>query len=178
MAKSETKGRKYAKYVNQLGHLDREPTADGKGDPNWTGYHGKMAWPPLSYNRSVYNESTIWCEILMAYKPGHGWGLPHQKGTHWHKDFDETFLYFGTDPLNQDDLGGEVEMWIGQGEEAEKYIITKPTAVTIPKGLPHNPVVFRKINNPDRPIITVVVARQAEFPDREYLGAVPPGFKL
>jgi hypothetical protein len=40
----------------------------------------------------------------------------------------------------------EIDFWIG--EEQEKYVITKPTIIFIPKGMPHTPLDFRKIVKP------------------------------
>ena len=43
-------------------------------------------------------------------------------------------------------LGVEAEMRLGK--EEEKHIITGPTAVVVPKGLPHCPITFLKADRP------------------------------
>ena len=59
-------------------------------------------------------------------------------------DFDELLTFFGTDPDNPEDLCGEVELWL----DDEKHIITKSTAVFIPKGLKHCPLIIRRVDRP------------------------------
>lgn len=59
-------------------------------------------------------------------------------------DFDEVLGFLGSDPNNPRDLGGEVELWIGD----EKHILTKSCLVFIPKGLKHCPLIFRKVDKP------------------------------
>ena len=43
-------------------------------------------------------------------------------------------------------LGGEVESIAGRRNE--KHIITQPTAVVVPAGLPHNPLTITKVDKP------------------------------
>jgi hypothetical protein len=57
---------------------------------------------------------------------------------------------FGGNPMNFKDFGAEVELVMGEGEEAEKYTITSTTWVYVPKNLPHCPLNFKKV---DRPIM-------------------------
>jgi hypothetical protein len=65
---------------------------------------------------------------------------------HSHDDYDEYVCFMGTNPEDPHDLGGEVEIWL----DDEKHMITKSSAVWIPKGLMHCPVYFRRV---DRPIV-------------------------
>jgi hypothetical protein len=58
--------------------------------------------------------------------------------------FDEYLLFHRTDPEDQLDLGGEVEFWMGD----EKHVITKTCAVFVPKGMPHCPLVFTRVDRP------------------------------
>ena len=60
----------------------------------------------------------------------------------WHSmphkhPFNETHFIFGTDPLHPNDLGGEIEYWLGEGKDAEQYFFTKLTILHIPAGLIH-----------------------------------------
>ena len=41
-------------------------------------------------------------------------------GQHSHREYDELFLYYGSDPADNTRLGGEVEFWLGHGKDAEK----------------------------------------------------------
>ena len=49
-------------------------------------------------------------------------------------------------------------MWLGSGENAEKFIMKDPTAVYVPKGLAHNPWIVTKVNDPKHPIMVTTVA--------------------
>ncbi len=67
------------------------------------------------------------------------------KKPHVH-NYDEAIFFIGSDPRNFSDLGAEVEMAIGA--EEEKHVFNKATAVVIPSGLPHCPIVTRSITQP------------------------------
>lgn len=77
-----------------------------------------------------------------------GWVLampdpnPHI-GEHTH-DYDEIILHMGTDPSNPEDLGGEIE--IGMGDET--VTINKTSAIYVPKGLKHGPLVWKRFERP------------------------------
>ncbi|MBN1567005.1 MAG: hypothetical protein JXA73_04105 [Acidobacteria bacterium] len=64
--------------------------------------------------------------------------LPHSH------DFEEMLCFIGGDPTNILDLGAEIEFTLG----GEKHSITKAAVVSIPKGLVHCPIVFRKVKKP------------------------------
>lgn len=73
--------------------------------------------------------------------------------THSH-DFDQFLIFVGGDVNNMVDLGGEVELTLGENEqELEKFVFTKATMVYIPAGLFHCPLNFKKVNNPNKPIL-------------------------
>jgi len=65
----------------------------------------------------------------------------HKSHTH---EFDEYIGFLGSNPEDPSDLGGEVEIWLGD----EKHMLTKSCAVFVPKGLPHCPIIFRKVDSP------------------------------
>jgi hypothetical protein len=71
-------------------------------------------------------------------------------------NYREIYLYNGTNPDDPKDLGGEVELWLGCGDQAEKYMINEPTCVYIPPGLMHTASIVRRIDRPDRPIIHTI----------------------
>ena len=60
--------------------------------------------------------------------------------------FAEMLCFIGGDPSNVFDLGAEVEITLG--EEAEQHTITTASVVSIPAGLRHCPIVFRRVNRP------------------------------
>jgi mannose-6-phosphate isomerase-like protein (cupin superfamily) len=114
-----------------------------------------------------YPDSKLWMHSCIAYAPGAGYGC----GDDWEKNkpdgtvekikasrhrhpHDEVFLFLGTDPHNPWDLGGEVEMWLGLGEDEEMYRFTRSTMIYVPANTWHAPMWFRKV---DRPFILVVI---------------------
>ncbi len=76
------------------------------------------------------------------------WYLKGHEGyeveTHTH-DFDEVIGFFGTDPDDATDLGGEVEYWL----DGNKHILTKSCLIFVPRGMKHCP---QRIIRVDRPI--------------------------
>jgi mannose-6-phosphate isomerase-like protein (cupin superfamily) len=85
------------------------------------------------------------------------WKATEIEGTPSHKhDFDEVLGFFGSDPKNPHDLGGEVELWL----EDEKYIIKNSCLIFIPKGLRHCPLRVVKV---DRPIFFLAVSTTSEY---------------
>lgn len=85
------------------------------------------------------------------------WGItePFEMVTESHAhDFDQFLIFAGGDITNMVDLGGEVELTLGEDREnPEKFVFTEATTVFIPKGLYHGPLNFKKVNNPAKPIL-------------------------
>ncbi|HEY55144.1 MAG TPA: hypothetical protein G4N91_02540 [Dehalococcoidia bacterium] len=73
--------------------------------------------------------------------------------THAH-DFDQFLIFVGGDMKSMPDLGGEVELTLGESEDAlEKFVFTTATVVYVPAGMMHCPLNFKKVNNPAKPIL-------------------------
>jgi hypothetical protein len=82
--------------------------------------------------------------IIYAYAYNTGiTGLSRKPHVH---NYDEAVFFIGSDPRNFSDLGAEVEMSIGT--EEEKHVFNKATAIVLPGGLPHCPIVTRSIEKP------------------------------
>jgi hypothetical protein len=60
-------------------------------------------------------------------------------------DFDEVLAFFGTNPDDVLDLGGEVELWI----DGEQHLMHRSFMAFIPAGLEHCPL---RVTRVDRPI--------------------------
>ena len=73
-------------------------------------------------------------------------------------DYEEIFLFLGTDPKNTSDLGAEVEFWLGEGEEREKVVFTTSSSIYVPPGLAHFPQAWKDVK---RPVMTIVVMPDA-----------------
>lgn len=78
-------------------------------------------------------------ECIWLWKPDTGEGA----SPHVH-DFNEIIGFCGTNFQDPTDLGGEIEMWLGD----EKHILTKSCIIFIPKGLKHCPLRIRKVDKP------------------------------
>jgi len=63
---------------------------------------------------------------------------------HFH-EYPEILGFYGSDPYDPTDLGGEVEFHI----DGEQHILTRSTMVFLPPNIPHCPLI---INRVDRPI--------------------------
>lgn len=139
---------KYAKYVNKL-------KPKGIVNPDYQ----KKIRPPMFFDKTVYPASPIDLRFLLIYKSGCGFGCGAQltgsagdlqmpKDTPHSHAIDEIFLFIGADPENASDLGGDVEFWIGEGKEAEKYAFNEPTGIFVPKNVVHLPVYFSNVRKP------------------------------
>jgi hypothetical protein len=141
-------------------------------------FRGRMADFSLIHDEKVQPKTKCWVEIFYAYAGGADartstlngqpqpvlWeGKPMNKpgqkhGQHSHRDYDELFLFLGTDPADNTRLGGELEFWLGHGANAQKFIITDPSAAWVPRGVAHNPWFVTKVNDPKHPVMIVVLA--------------------
>jgi hypothetical protein len=77
-----------------------------------------------------------------------GWvfGMP-DPNPHIHEhvhDYDEIVIHLGTDPANQEELGGEIEFMV----DGQPLIINKTSAVYVPKGIKHGPLTWKKYSKP------------------------------
>jgi hypothetical protein len=77
-----------------------------------------------------------------------GWvfGMP-DPNPHIHEhvhDYDEIIIHLGTDPQDQEELGGEIECMV----DGQPLIINKTSAIYVPKGVKHGPLVWKKYQRP------------------------------
>ena len=59
-------------------------------------------------------------------------------------DFPHVMCFFGSNPFDKYDFDAEIEFYM----EGEKQIIDTPALVSVPAGLTHCPLVFRRIGKP------------------------------
>ena len=83
-----------------------------------------------------------------------GQGLTHS--THTHDDCDELIGFFGSDPDNPSELGGQIEFTIG----GEPHLLTKSSIIFVPAGTSHNPM---RILQVDRPIFHFSVVTKRAY---------------
>jgi len=75
-------------------------------------------------------------------------------------DADEIIGFFGGDPANPYDLGGELEIWL----EDEKQVITKSAMLFVPAGMRHCPLILKRV---DRPIFHFTVVPGGRYVKNE-----------
>jgi hypothetical protein len=120
-------------------------------------------------------------EASLIYGFGMGWGcgdicenpVIKTRSLLYRHGVMETYIFIGTDKDNQEDLGGSVEFWIGEGEEAEEYIIDKPTVILVPRNTLHMPIYVREMRNPFVMISILDTPLMAALPKPVF----PPDFK-
>jgi hypothetical protein len=59
-------------------------------------------------------------------------------------NFDEVIGFVASNPIDQHDLGAEIEIWL----DDEKYILNTSFLVFVPSGLKHCPLTVRNITKP------------------------------
>jgi len=184
----------YAKYVHELEWPAEEwnsATDTGRADvspflPPSLFINGK-GWSVLNKHIEVFIIGEPCGTFPIEIDPEHPAGPPDylfadgddesieldiSKTAHCHR-YQEIYLFVGTNPKDPRDLGGELELWVGAGEFAEKLVITKSSIVVLPPGLVAHPMVFRRV---DRPIVKVVIYDSPVL-DLFPAGVMPPGFR-
>lgn len=61
---------------------------------------------------------------------------------------DEYLIFLGASFPNVFDFDANIEFTLGTGEEAETYVIDKPTIIRVPAGTYHCPLHFKEVNKP------------------------------
>ena len=83
-----------------------------------------------------------------------------------------TMSFLSTEP-DEPDLGGKVEFWLGEGDQAEKYIVEETTTVLIPPNTVHYPIYVHECK---RPFVIASVMNEPLFGGR-FVDVYPPGFE-
>jgi hypothetical protein len=83
---------------------------------------------------------------------------PMPEGNAHTHDSDEMIGFFGSNPQDPYDLGGELEFWL----EDEKHVLTRSWLIFVPGGMKHCPLILRRV---DRPIFhfSTVTSGQYKF---------------
>lgn len=141
---------------------------DGVSFPGFTHHVELFTWtkdgtdyyPDKGFEYSLGSlpaESRIWIEDLMKVSPAPQFRTEDGRMLYVHRPMyhtvDEIFVFVGTNHNNIMDLGGEIELWLGIGDRAEKHVINKPSIVYIPAGLVHGPLMARNVRMPIKQLI-------------------------
>ena len=149
--------RKYDKYVIRPPHIQMRLKSD-----NSVIFDGLMA------NRQVLNyDFTVGHQFVR--KPFKGDNPAH---TH---NFQEFLAWYGGNPDDPADFGGEVVLFIG--EEMVKYVFTRPTIVSLPPGLVHGPLEITRVDRPIIQLEMMLPTPDGSPPTREPFFEKDKGFK-
>ena len=139
-------GSKYAKYVVKEPRLLTE-----MAHHDFTAVSGITFPDEVFLDKHLVPDSDSWLDIMWI------WEIPNPPdllGAHAHP-FDELVLLIGSNPRNTKDFGGsEIEWFMGEGDEAERFVVDTTTLIYVPKGLVHGPMNFLKI---DMPVLNVAI---------------------
>ena len=108
-----------------------------------------VTWPPLTYlSKDMLPGSPF--HVLFRWI----WEVPEPNDhmpRHSHSN-DELLMHIGTDPHNPEDLGAEYDYVIGD----DKLTFNKTSALYIPKGVEHNPTIWKRVDRPHLELAVVI----------------------
>jgi hypothetical protein len=122
---------KYGKYVVTDLIVPEEKK---RIEADYSKYARRILWMDENVVEGAFHMNTAWYlkeATTLEDKP------------HVH-DADEIIGFFGNDPENPHDLGGEIEIWL----EDEKQVITKSALLFVPAGMRHCPLILKRIDRP------------------------------
>ena len=118
-------------FTAKRSEYGRQPAAGESGMILGPGNADHLAW--------MYGEDLEGLEVNLDWGFFSSPGLWHRGlSTHTHS-VDEILVFVGTDPSRSDSLGAEIE--IDLGSEHERHLVTEPSIIVCPAGLPHGPFV-------------------------------------
>ena len=121
----------YGKYiVSEL----KMPESKKKIAAEYEKYATRVLWLDDKVVEGAFHMNTAWYLKAAATLED----APH---TH---DSDEIIGFFGNNPEDPYDLGGEIEIWM----EDEKHILNKSSLIFVPAGLKHCPLILRRVDRP------------------------------
>lgn len=98
--------------------------------------------PSMTY---MSNDLVPGCNIYLEF--GWIWDMPEPNPhifEHSHDDYDEVVLHIGSDPNNPEDLGAEIEFYLG----GQPLKVDRTSAIYVPKGVKHGPLIWKRVTRP------------------------------
>jgi hypothetical protein len=133
---------KYGKYiVTEL----KIPEEKQKIAAAYSKFATRILWMDENVVPGAFHMNTAW--YLKA--------SPTVEDTPHVHDTDEIIGFFGSNPDDPYDLGGEIEIWL----EDEKHIINRTAMLFVPAGMKHCPLVIRRVDRPIFHFTTVTGGR-------------------
>jgi hypothetical protein len=134
---------KYGKYiVTEL----KIPESKQKIAAFYSTYARRILWMDDNVVEGAFHMNTSW-----FLKPS----TTTENTAHTH-DSDEIIGFFGNNPQDPYDLGGEIEIWL----EDEKQILTRTCLIFVPAGIKHCPLIIRRV---DRPIFHFTIVASGQY---------------
>lgn len=84
-------------------------------------------------------------------------GATAEKPPHKH-DCEEMFLFISTNKDDPNDLGADIEFWMGEGEESDKLTFSTSALIYVPGNMTHLPVISKNVK---KPFLVVVISPEA-----------------
>ncbi len=122
---------KYGKYVVTDLIVPEEKK---RIEADYSKYAKRILWMDENVVKGAFHMNTAWylkAATTLEDKP------------HVH-DADEIIGFFGNDPMDPHDLGGEIEIWL----EDEKQVIKKSALLFVPAGMKHCPLILKRVDRP------------------------------
>ncbi|MBN1190107.1 MAG: hypothetical protein JXA46_10175 [Dehalococcoidales bacterium] len=130
------RGSEYGDNIVNMSFVRKGAWSYGPRNRDDSGGHLAIVTNPNSFDYAVLHETLR----KAPYRFG-----PIPDKPHVHSDL-EILTFMGTDTDDLSELGGEVE--VSLGKEAERHVITRPSAIVIPGMFPHCPVIVTKVDKP------------------------------
>lgn len=145
---------KYEKYIV------RQPTRaqHGVSLAAWSTVPDSRTAPPFMFLQGgkPINGVNHMLEFMWIWKDT-ATGATPEKPPH-KQDCDEIFLFLGTNRDDPNDLGAEVEFWLGEGDEADKLTFNTSSLIYVPAKLLHLPIIYRRVK---KPLLLIVIGINA-----------------
>ena len=122
---------KYGKYiVTEL----KVPESKQRIAATYAQFATRILWLDDAVVEGAFHMNTAW-----YLRPS-----PNIESTSHTHDTDEIIGFFGSNPQDPYDLGGQVELWL----EDEKHILTRTCMIFVPAGMKHCPLALKRVDRP------------------------------
>ena len=136
------------KYARNIAQVAGGPAMEGEFKRIYDGFAKRIVWMDGEVCPGAFQMNTAWYYNVPDRDPIFA--------EHVHDDCDELIGFFGSNPDDPSDLGGEIEFTIG----GEPHLLTKSSIVFAPAGTPHNPMRILRV---DRPIFHFSVVTKTSY---------------
>jgi len=121
---------KYARYiVTEL----KMPPSSPEAAARYAEFATRILWMDSNVVEGAFQMNCSW-----YLRPTKGIPEPHSH------EYDEIIGFFGSNPEDPYELGGEIELWL----EDEQYLLNKTCMIFVPKRMNHCPLVLRRVDRP------------------------------